>query len=421
MITVSPQNRFPILGTIHLERIIILLSWLVLIFSNKIELRVSRITFLMLMLYLTMLISYSLSPYNNFFHAEHWLANYWKFIVLYFLILFSINDIKDIFYLFAGVVLILFLYQTHSWYDFLHGGAYVWQAEIKRMVGVWSTGVGAANYYGMITMLSLPFALFWFQVTERTSLKLFLIFYLIMSFSSIIYSGTRGAMLGFLFFLLLNIRTIKHFKVLTNLFVVLAAVSFMALPHYLKDRYLGLTPLMSNQQREMADFRHEQHRKSAEARWAGLTDGFKLAKLKPIFGHGPGSSALARKIVNEELRYYSEYDYAMHNLYGQLLAETGFLGTILFACIIITYFWKLREIRTIIGKCRNLRNYASALQNAMLLMLFYGIASHTLFRYHWFLLFACQVAFIDIVSRTLSQKAIGNHLNITARQTCEAP
>ena len=67
MLIANPQNRFPILGAIHLEKIIILVSWLVLIFSNKMKIRVSRITFLILIFYSAMLVSYCLSAYQDFF------------------------------------------------------------------------------------------------------------------------------------------------------------------------------------------------------------------------------------------------------------------------------------------------------------------------------------------------------------------
>ncbi|PQP34277.1 hypothetical protein C6A37_08615, partial [Desulfobacteraceae bacterium SEEP-SAG9] len=47
----------------------------------------------------------------------------------------------------------------------------------------------------------------------------------------------------------------------------------------------------------------------------------------------------------------------------------------------------------------NLIYIKNALKNGMLLLLFYGFASHILFRYYWFLLFAFQGAIVDIVSK----------------------
>ena len=406
MIMVQPQNRFPILGEIHFEKIVIVTSWLVLLIRDVGRIKTSSITPLILILYVVMFLSYLHSPYKDFFQADHWLRNYWKYLVFYFLVLFATDDLADLFYLFVGIVVILAVYQSHSWIDFLRG-AYVWQAGMKRMVGVWSEGIGAANYYGMITLFSLPFAVFWFQITENKKLKISLVLYLIMSLLSILYSGTRGAMVGVLFFGLINIRRSQHIKVAAVLCVLFIILSISVVPDYLKNRYLTLIPVVAGENGETTDRVYEDQLKSAESRWTGLVDGWNLMKEEPIFGHGPGSSPLARKKVNDELRSNSEEDYQMHNLYGQLLGETGLLGSMLFFWIIIAYFSQLRGLRSFTGKDRNLNCYRVVLQNSMLLMLFYGFASHSLFRFYWFLLFACEGSLLDVCRRSLKGKQAG--------------
>jgi O-antigen ligase len=405
-----PQVRFPILGEIHFERILMLVCWMVLLFSSKAKVRVSRMTLLILMFYLWMIIGYLLSPYQDFFLSQHWIENYWKFIVLYFLIFFSINGKKDIFYLFTGTVCILFIYQAQSWYDFLQGGCYVWQQGMKRIVGIWTGGLGAANYFGLITLLSLPFAVFWYRTTQNIKTKVFLAAYFIMSFFSIIYSGTRGATLSFIFFLLINITSWRNIKKVAVFFVILT-LSACLLPDYLHHRYFDTIPWISKQETQMESSSDETARNSALARWKGIVDGWKLAKQRPIFGYGPGASPIARKKVNVELRESDEYG-QVHNLYGQLLSETGFVGTIIFLVTIFTYFYQLRSMKDITEEKSGLYSYKLALRNSMLLLLFYGIASHILFRYYWFVLFACHGAFVDIVSTTLNGKLVDTNDNL---------
>lgn len=401
MLVTSPQSRFPILGEIHFERIIVFLAWVVLLLNNKIRIRMSTMSYLILAFYLLLNISYFISPYQDYPLVQHWIENYWKYMILYFLILFSINDMKDIYRIFAGFVLILFLYQAHSWYDFLQGGSYVWQAGIKRIVGIWSKGVGAANYFGVVTLYSLPFALFWYNETNRKKMKTILIFYFVMSFFTIVYSGTRGALLGLIFFILINMRSWKKFKIAALLFIVFSIIVTSFFPDYLKHRYLNL---ISDQKYDISERIEEQQKKSAEGRLMGLIDGWKLIKKKPILGYGPNSSPASRKLVNAELRNNEENDYQMHNLYGQVMAETGFLGTFLFFFIIYLYFRQFRKIRNISADNTHLNNYVLALQNSILLMLFYGIASHTLYRYNWLLMFACHGAFFDIVTHNIKAK-----------------
>ena len=210
ILVANPQARFEIIGTLRVEKILIILGWVTLFLSGRAQLKFNAISGLIILFFVWLLLSFLLSQYSGYYFAQHWLDNYWKLIVLYFLILFAINDEKDIYVLISGYVIIIALYQMHTWVDFLRGGNYVYQQGIKRMIGIWSDGIGSANYYGMITMLSLPFAYFWYSTTESKLVKRFLILYAIMTFASVFYSGTRGALLGVLFFMFLNMRSFKQ-------------------------------------------------------------------------------------------------------------------------------------------------------------------------------------------------------------------
>lgn len=403
-----PQHRFRFLEDIHFERIIMLLSWAVLIFSNKIKIRFSRITLLILLFYFWMLISYFFSPYQNFKVAQWWFENYWKLIIFYFLILFSINDIKDLFFIFAGFVVVLFLYQMHSWYDFLHGGSYVWQQGIKRMSGVWGGGeLGAANQFGMVALFSIPFTFFWFNATKKRVSKFFLSFSFFMSFASIIYSGTRAAMVSLILFILLIIinRKQKNFKILI-LFSLLFLIILLVLPEGLKHRYFGfISDKEAETQNETASDKIA--RDSALGRVEGLQDGWKLFLKRPVFGYGPGSSAIARNEINEVVAKRDD-PLELHSLYGQVLSETGFIGTFLFLLIIIIYLYQLNSIKNIeridLEDFIIINNYKLLLQNFILLLLFYGFFSHTLYRYYWLLLFACHGAFMDIITHNYTDR-----------------
>lgn len=399
LLVATPQYRFPFLGNIHFEKVIMFLSWAVLIFSNKIKIRFSRMTLLILLFYLWMLSSYFLSPYQDFKLSQMWFENYWKLIILYFLILFSINDIDDIFLIFAGFVIVLFLYQVHSWYDFLHGGNYVWQQGIKRMKGVWSqVGYGSGNAYGSITLFSLPFAIFWFEATKNKKIKVFLTLFYFISTASIIFSGTRGAFVGLIFLFLITFKEkLKDFKTII-LFILIVLTLLSIMPEGIKHRYFDLIIFNDTEVQTISD---KIAMDSALGRLEGLQDGWELGLKRPILGYGPGTSAIAR---NEVRSIVPAEDYAMelHNLYGQIFSETGLIGSFLFLLIIITYFFQLNSLKHIkkneTDDSKLIDNYKLVLINSMLLMLFYGLFSHILYRYYWLLLFACQVAFIDIIT-----------------------
>jgi O-antigen ligase len=267
---------------------------------------------------------------------------------------------------------------------------------MKRIVGVWTTGIGAANYFGMIALYSLPFGLFWLREAKRKRVRAFVTLYLVMTACTIIFSGTRGAMLGFLFFVLINMKTAKQWRVGIAVLVLSGCLFTTMAPQYLQDRFLSTFSALSGKEVEEYSI-DELEQDSALGRWEGLVDGWKLAKQRPIFGYGPGSSPHARKRVNKELREEAESVLQLHSLYGQALAETGFLGTFLFFLSILVYLRTLKRVKR--ENRPVLQSYIWTLQSAMWVLLFYGFISHTLYRYYWFVLFACHGGLMDIVAR----------------------
>jgi O-antigen ligase len=125
---------------------------------------------------------------------------------------------------------------------------------------------------------------------------------------------------------------------------------------------------------------------------------------KPILGYGPGTSAHARKLVNSNLVYIADSDLQTHNLYGQILAEAGLTGMFIFLLIVGFYLFKLQSVIHYVEGNPKLMNMRMALQNVLLLFLFYGMASHILYRYYWFMIFALHGAFIELVQQPRQQE-----------------
>jgi len=400
VIVANPQARFDIVGTLRVEKVFIILGWATLFASGRMKMKADAITGLIIVFFLWQLLSYSLSPYSNYYLAQHWLENYWKNIVLYFLIIFSINDKRDLSLLIAGYVVVIALYQMHSWMDFLGGGSYVYQQGIKRMIGVWSTGIGSANYYGMLTMLSLPFAFFWFRTTESKLIKRLLMLYAVMTFASVFFSGTRGALLGTLFFVFLNMRSFKQVVRSFLLLTTLVSITYFALPDYLQYRYFGLL-IDKEYSFEIDERTDEISKSSAEGRLEGLYDGWALALQNPVLGFGPGGSPLARAQVRDEAM---EYNFQMHNLYGQILGELGFVGLFIFLVTIVVYLIKLRKLKSSHVDDPVFINARVFLQNFIILFLYYGMVSHTLYRYYWFFVFAIHGGLMYLYSLEYEEK-----------------
>ena len=396
MLVAKPQLRFEFIGAIQLEKIIVIVAFLSLVAGHRMKVKFNSISWFIIIFYFWLLLSYSVSQYQNYFITQVWMQNYWKFIVVYFLILFSVNTRKDIYILISGFVVIVGLYQMHSWFDFLNGGSYVFQQGVKRIIGVWTSGIGAANDYGFLTMISIPFAYCWYKATESKRIKKLLLFYGFMTLASIFYSGTRGALLGVVIFAFLNMRSIKQVIKSFALIIVFLALTYSVLPAELKHRYFGFM-IESSQSAGANQGADDIARTSALDRLQGLYAGWKLALASPVTGFGPGSSAVARKRVNLQSLFSNERDLQLHNVYGQAMAEAGFVGLFIYSFIILIYFRNLKRISNIKKEYEDFKNIKIFLQNSVLLMLFYGFVNHNLYEYYWFLFFALHGGFIYVI------------------------
>lgn len=392
----TPQYRFDLLATLQYEKIIVGLAWLTLLLSGRFQPRFTKTSGLLLVFYLWMLLSYFASPYPDTWNAQWWLTTYWKLLVFYFLVLFSVQDVDDLHVLLAGVVVVSGLYQLHSWMDFIQGGAYVYQQGVRRIVGVWSpTGLGAPNHFALMALFALPFGVAWYRLAQSRLLRLGLIGFVVMCCASILFSGTRGALFGLAFYVIARYahRLLRPVPIMAV--ALSGAVALAVLPQSLTSRYLSVFVEDASQvpAEELAEA-------SAQSRIEGLKDGWRLALERPLLGWGPGSSPVARSEVrpqDSEVTWEDEAVLQLHSLYGQVMGETGFVGTFLAMWIVLHSLFQLRRLRREASGAA--AEWASALFLALLIYMFYGFASHTLYRFNWLLLFAAQAALTDICRR----------------------
>ncbi|HEY1190129.1 MAG TPA: hypothetical protein VGE74_20960, partial [Gemmata sp.] len=118
-------------------------------------------------------------------------------------------------------------------------------------------------------------------------------------------------------------------------------------------------------------------RESGEGRYQGLVMGFQQWANNPLTGIGPGAWRPANNTKIES-----------HNLFGQLLGETGTLGGAAFVMLIACFWINLRMIRRVRRAVPEWQNdlvftLPSAIGVAVFLLLFMGNFGHNLFRFTW--------------------------------------
>jgi O-antigen ligase len=193
-------------------------------------------------------------------------------------------------------------------------------------------------------------------------------------------TGSRSSFVGLLVLgLVLMMRTRRRGPILIlSLFLVLAL--WIALPFSLQERFETILNPSVGPANAQA---------SAQSRIDGLTVGYQLWERFPLTGCGPGA-----------WRPASGRSLESHNLYGQLIGETGTLGLLAFGGILLGLWATFRRIK----KAYRLHpewghvflfELAQAVGLTVLLLLFLGNFGHNLFRYSWlwcgaFAIIACH-------------------------------
>ena len=298
--------------------------------------------------------------------GEETIENFLKILVFYVLIVLVVNDEKSLRFLLVGFLAVMALYMLHSLREYL-GGRYTFRMGIARMIGV-DKAMGDPNTFGASILYALPFVMPFWKCRPSWLMRSFLAGYVSLSAVCIGLTGSRSAFVGLLLWGAIMVARSRWRWGLAVAAFACIPVLWGALPDSLQTRFETIV----NPEVGPANARE-----SAHNRLEGLEIGLNLWSQYPVTGCGPGAwkPATGRKIES-------------HNLFGQLLGETGTLGALAFALILIGFFMNLRRVRRLYREHPEwdrdfLYHVTTAVGFALFLLLFEGNFGHNLFRYSW--------------------------------------
>jgi O-antigen ligase len=385
------SNRLGFLGPLQFEKILAISLLGLTLIAGRIQNLFNAVSILMFAVCGAMLMAFLTSEYPNFGSAQHWANDYWKKIVFFVIVAIGLRKAQHLDHVIKGIVCVIVFYQLLSWTDFVRGGSYVYQQGMKRMVGLWSErGYGAANQFGIMSALGLPFIYYWYQSVESRFWKYAMFACGILAMLSIVFTGSRGSLVVAIALLCFTFRsTLIHPKVLA-LFAIAGLLIIPVLPEKIKHRYWDLMVMSSSLDQESLSNADKMAIHSGKDRFAGLQNGFKLAAHRPLFGYGPGTSALAAVTVLGVGKKGQLLQ--LHNLYGQIAAETGLIGFAIWLAMMGFVFLKLYSLRNTFGIGTIGYSMAGALISGLFVMLAYGMFAHSFYDEKWLLLIACVAA-----------------------------
>ena len=372
-----PFEFWTSLGDIRLERVYMIFTMLVWVFQPGKGWAANRYHKALLFFTVGILLSWACSP--RIFPSElgqKVFEEHCKVGVLFIIIVTTVDTEKKLKQLLTFYFFSLFLFQLHSYYEFLNGRIEFRQG-IARMNAVNKTH-GDPNTFSATLLHALPYLIpFWFCMKELR-VKPMIMVHIGLTLLCIYLTGSRRAYVGIAFLTFLLMMYSPRRWTLIGLSVLVAPVIFGMMREDLQERLLTLIS---------SDSANAHAISSARFRWAALGYGWDIWMKYFLTGSGPSTFALA-----------SGTNLQAHNLYAQTMSEMGLLGIISLTAMATCLFLNARDIGRLYRqhpwweKDFVYHTGATATVFAVVLLLFMGTAGHNLFRYNWLWFGAFQLA-----------------------------
>jgi O-antigen ligase len=360
-----PFEVWPWLGDLHVERVYMLVTlafWVV--YPNKRFLPNAQHA--AYAAFATAVVGcWVMSPWAE--QGQPVVEDWFKIVVFYVLLVTTVHDEEGLKHIAVGFLAVMGLYLLHSFREYL-GGRHTYRMGISRMIGV-DTSLGDPNSFGASIVYALPLVTaLWRAGVGGAKGRLLLAGYVGLSSLCILLTGSRGSLIALLVWGLIVIWGTRYrFRALAAL-AVAAPLAFAALPESLQTRFETIVN---------PEVGPKNAAESGEGRIEGLLTGLRLWQANPLTGVGPGAWRPATRSKIES-----------HNLYGQLLGETGTVGAVAFLALLGCFWANLRAVRRVRRDTPEWRNdlvcqLPAAVGTGVFLLLFVGNFGHNLFRFTW--------------------------------------
>jgi hypothetical protein len=359
-----PFEVWPLLGDLHVERVYMALTLLAWAVSPKKRWLPNPQHAAYCLFALAVVGCWVVSPWME--QGQLVVENYFKIVVFYLLLVTTIGDERGLKIITAGFLAVMGVYLLHSLREYV-GGRFTYRMGIARMIGV-DSSLGDPNSFGNTILFALPFVPALWTVYRSPAVRVALAGYAGLSVLCILLTGSRSSFLGLLMWGVFAALRSRHRFLWLAALVVFAPAAFVALPESLQTRFETIIN---------PDVGPANAKESGEGRLLGFVTGMELWAANPLTGIGPGAWRPATKSIVES-----------HNLYGQLLGETGSAGGIAFVAILVCFWLNLRRVKRVARCYPEWQNdlviqIPRAVGVSIMLMLLEGNFGHNLFRHNW--------------------------------------
>jgi len=311
------------------------------------------------------------------------LYQYVTVVITYYLMLAVCRGWHDLMWLIVSYVATMHVYLSKSLWEYFVNNRHLYAQGVNRLLGIEVT-YGEPNAVAMSAVLSLP--AWWFLWRSRHELfgtwssglrrvvQWGLLTYPPIAVLSVGLTNSRAGMVGLaacfvgaMFYISGSGRGWTRGAIAIGLLLLI----FVLAPTEQRDRLRTLWNPAAGPANA---------RESASGRWQGFLAAMEMLRARPLTGIGLGN------FVPYRVAYIDGVALVAHNLPGQILGETGWLGAAAFAWLVAVSWWNTSQLRRVARDDFEWRAYdrlAVAIRLTILLSLLFGLSLHNGLRYNW--------------------------------------
>jgi len=377
------EELFPWMATIHFERIYAICMILVVLGSNKKSFQMTSQTTAVIIFFASLALS-GLFAFDPSLASNHF-YKYLTLVIFYFVTILVIRSPYELIFIVICYIVTMAAYLAKSQWEFFLHGRRVYDMGVVRMVGIEST-FGGPNNLAMSIVVSLPLALFLWKFRNEISLNWppfwhkwfprFLLFYFALAVSSIILTNSRSGFVSLILFVgLIGLSGKGIARKIGYLFIafLVLLLAWQCIPEKNKGRFRTIWAPETGPENAQV---------SAEGRIEGFKAGITMFERFPVTGVGIGN------FIEYRVSHVDGVHLNPHNLYGQVLGETGLLGAAAFLFMVMTILMNCTKIKAVSKSQPHqlvtiLSGLATAIQISIILLAFEGLFGHNLLRFNW--------------------------------------
>jgi len=376
------EVMFPALASYHVERIYAIAVIAAVVTSGQLRLRGSFQTTAVLLFLVALVVTSLCAVYRCRWDR---LYEYLTLVIFYFVLLSVVRTPYQLLFLVVCYLVAMAAYLGKSEWEYFVHGRHHYTMGVTRLLGIDRT-FGDPNSVATSTVLTLPFLHCLWQsrkeltrtwpVIWQTWFPRCLVAYFALALTSIVLTNSRAGMLGCVLFVLLSaVCGDRRSGRLASLVVagLFLAVVWVTMPTEHKNRLRTVWNPEVGPANAQA---------SAEGRIEGLKAGVEMFRRFPVTGVG---------LYNFQAYRAARVDgssASAHNLIGEMLGETGIVGTGAFLLLVAGVFLNCHRTH-VLAKGQSqptlemLSRLATACQFTMILLGFAGLFGHNLLRFNW--------------------------------------